>query len=99
MGAKTKQWILAKRKEIEAELSDFLKETKSDFTLEDIREAIYKEEETDDFTHLVAMFDVGQGMEELNNILATVSDAWNYFPHRSLKGLSPMEVISRENAT
>ena len=91
--------ILEKRKEIEAELSGFLKETKSDFTLDDIKEAIYEEEETDDFTHLVAMFDVGQGMEDLNNILETVSDAWNHFPHRSLKGLSPMEIISRENGT
>ena len=96
---KVEPQILEKRKEIEAELSGFLKETKSDFTLVDIKEAIYEEEETDDFTHLVAMFDVGQGMEDLNNILETVSDAWNHFPHRSLKGLSPMEIISRENGT
>jgi len=96
---KVEPQILEKRKEIEAELSGFLKETKSDFTLDDIKEAIYEEEETDDFTHLVAMFDVGQGMEDLNNILETVSDAWNHFPHRSLKGLSPMEIISRENGT
>ena len=96
---KVEPQILEKRKEIEAELSGFLKETKSDFTLDDIKEAIYEEEETDDFTHLVAMFDVGQGMKELNNILETVSNAWNYFPHRSLKGLSPMEIISRENGT
>ena len=96
---KVEPQILEKRKEIEAELSGFLKETKSDFTLDDIKEAIYEEEETDDFTHLVAMFDVGQGMEDLNNILETVSDAWNRFPYRSLKGLSPMEIISRENGT
>lgn len=99
MGDKTKPQILVKRKEIEAELSDFLKKTKSDFTFEDIEEAIYEEEETDDFTHLVAMFDVGQSMEELNNILETVSDAWNHFPHRSLNGLSPTEMLSREDGT
>ncbi|MEK7093306.1 MAG: hypothetical protein AAB927_02370 [Patescibacteria group bacterium] len=99
MKTKTKSEILEKRREIEAELSAFLKETKSDFTLDDIKEAIYEEEETDDFTHLVAMFDVGQGMEELNNILETVSDAWNYFPHNSLNGLSPAEMLSGENDT
>lgn len=96
---KVEPQILEKRKEIEAELSGFLKETKSDFTLDDIKEAIYEEEETDDFTHLVAMFDVGQGMKELNNILETVSNAWNYFPHRSLKGLSPMEMMRSKNGT
>lgn len=99
MKVETKSEILEKRKEIEAELSGFLKETKSDFTLDDIKRAIYEEEEGDDFTNLVAMFDIGQGMEELQNIIETVSDAWNYFPHRSLNGLSPAEMLSSKNGT
>jgi len=29
----------------------------------------------------------------LGSILELVSDAWNYFPHKVLKGLSPAEVL------
>src|SRR6516164_8137349 len=76
--------ILEKRREIEKELEDILKEIRSDFTLDDIREAIYKEEETDDFTDLIAMFDTGQGAIELQTVTELLSDAWNYFPHKIL---------------
>ena len=47
---KSKQRILARRKEIEKELLDFLKETKSDFELDDIKKIIYNEEGSDDLT-------------------------------------------------
>ena len=87
------QEIIEKRKEIEQELEDILKETGSDFTLEDIRETIYEEEETDDFTDLVAMFDMGQGAAELQTITELLSDAWNYFPHKILGGKSPAEML------
>jgi len=39
------------------------------------------------------MFDNGQGMPELSNILETLNDAWNYFPHKILGGLSPAEKL------
>lgn len=87
------QEIIEKRKEIEQELEDILKETGSDFTLKDIRETIYEEEETDDFTNLIAMFDMGQGAAELQTITELLSDAWNYFPHKILGGKSPAEML------
>jgi hypothetical protein len=87
------QEIIEKRKEIERELKDFLKETGSDFTFEDIRETIYEEEETDDFTDLIAMFDMGQGAAELQSVTELLSDAWNYFPHKVLGGKSPAEML------
>lgn len=90
---KNQQEIIEKRKEIERELEGFLKETKSDFTLENIKETIYEEEETDDFTDLIAMFDMGQGAEELQTITELLSDAWNYFPHKILGGKSPAEML------
>ena len=90
---KSKQEILDRRKEIEQELRDLLKETKSDFGLEDVKQAIYNEEETDDFHQLIAMFDRGGDASELSNILELVSDAWNYFPHKILDGASPAEVL------
>jgi 3-methyladenine DNA glycosylase Tag len=87
----TREQILERRKEIEQELSDFLSETKSNFGLEDIKNLIYNEEETDDMMKIVAMFDNGQGAADLDNVMETVSDAWNYFPHKILGNLSPAE--------
>lgn len=87
------QQILERRQEIEQELSAFLKETGSDFSLEHIKEIIYNEEGTDDLTNIIAMFDTGQRAAELENIIETVNDAWNYFPHKILGGLSPAEKV------
>ncbi len=93
MEFETLDQILAKRKEVEQELIEFLKETESDFTLEDIQQVIFEEENTDDLTDVIAMFDTGHGQLELSAILETVNDAWNYFPHKILGGISPAEMI------
>lgn len=85
--------IIKRRKEIEGELLEMLSETESDFTLDHIREAIYNEEENGDMMKVVAMFDRGGDATELENVLELVTDAWNYFPHKLLGGLSPAEKI------
>lgn len=89
----TRQQILKRRMEIEKELLELLKKTESDFGLEDIRDIIYNEDGQDSLTDIIAMFDTGQGALELENILETVNDAWNYFPHKSLDGLCPTEKL------
>jgi len=89
----TKKQILERRKEIEKELLKMLKETKSDFGLDDIKEIIYNEDGQDSLTDVIAMFDTGQDAVELQNVLELVNDAWNYFPHKCLNGLCPMEKI------
>lgn len=89
----SKQQILKRRKEIDQELVDMLKETKSDFTLDHIREAIFHEEDNDDMMKVVAMFDRGGDASELSNVLELVTDAWNYFPHKVLGGISPSEKL------
>ncbi len=43
--------ILERRKEIEQELVDMLKETESDFTLDHVRDVIYNEEDNDDMIY------------------------------------------------
>lgn len=83
--------ILKHRKEIEQELLDMLEKTKSHFSLQDIRDVIYNEKDTGDMMKIVAMFDRGGDASELENVLELVSDAWNYFPHKLLGGLSPAE--------
>ena len=68
-----------------------LKETESDFSLGDVKDMIYNEEEQDDMMKVVAMFDRGGDASELSNILELITDAWNYFPHKALGGISPAE--------
>ena len=93
MQTESKQQILERRKEIEQELVDMLKETESDFTLDHVRDAIYNEEDNDDMMKVVAMFDHGGDASELSNVLELATDAWNYFPHKVLGGISPAEQI------
>lgn len=93
MEIKSKQQILQRRKEIEQELVDWLQETGSEFGLEDIKEIIYNEDGQDAMTDIVAMFDTGQGAIELQNILEVIMEAWNYFPHKAIGGVSPAERV------
>jgi len=93
METESKQQILDRRKEIEQELVDMLKETESDFTLDHVRDVIFHEEDNDDMMKAVAMFDRGGDASELSNVLELVTDAWNYFPHKVLGGISPAEKL------
>ena len=89
--------ILKNRKEIEKELIELLKQTKGDFSLEDIKSIIYNEEDQDDLVKVIAIFDRGQGLIEMNEIIEVINDAWNFFPHKCLSGLCPMEKISEQH--
>lgn len=91
----TQRQILAQRAEIELDLIELLKETGSDFSLQDVKDAIFQEEDTSDMMKVVAMFDRGGDTAELGNIIELVTDAWNYFPHQLLGGLSPEEKATR----
>ena len=84
MEIESKQQILERRKEIDQELTDMLKVTESDFTLDHVRDVIFHEENNDDMMKVVAMFDRGGDASELSNVLELVTDAWNYFPHKVL---------------
>jgi hypothetical protein len=97
MKTETKEQIILHRTEIEQELADLLRETGSDFALADIKQIIYDEEGQDDLNRVIMMFDTGQGAVELNNIMEVLIDAWNYFPHKVLDGLSPAEKSLRHN--
>ena len=93
MEIESKQQIFERRKEIEKELLEMLKEAKSDFGLDDVKEIIYNEDGQDSLTDIIAMFDMGQSAAELQNVLELVNDAWNYFPHKVIGGLSPAEKL------
>ena len=91
MKSESKEDIIERRKEIEQELALMLKQTGSDFTVEDVKTAIYEEEDNDDMQKIIAMFDAGDPVN-LSNVLELVTDVWNYFPHRALGGKSPIEI-------
>jgi hypothetical protein len=93
MQIESKQQILERRKEIEQELEEMLKKTESDFSLDHVRDVIFYEKSNDDMMKVIAMFDRGGDSSELSDILELVTDAWNYFPHKALSGISPAEAI------
>lgn len=89
----SKKEILKKRKEIAKELSSMLRRTKSPFTVEYIKDLIYREKDPDDLEKVVSIFGKSKNIKELKQTLAIINDAWNYFPHKCLGGLCPMEKI------
>ena len=93
MQIESKEQIAQRREEIEQDIVELLSRAKSDFTLADVKEIICNEEGQDDLTKAISMFDTGKIPDELENILELTNDAWNYFPHKILKGLSPAEKI------
>jgi len=93
---KLKEFI-KRRKEIEKELQEMLDEHESEFDLDYIKKVIYEEQDDDDLMKIVSIFDRGGDASELENILELTNDAWNYFPHKCLNGLCPMEKIVKEN--
>ncbi len=84
--------MFVKRREIEYDITKLLKDSGDEVDFEDVLDIIYNEDDSGDFQQLIALFDRGGDASELDNILATVTDAWNYFPHKSLNGASPAEI-------
>lgn len=83
--------VKERKREVEDDLKDLLKQTKSDFDIKYIKNIIYNEVGEGDLTKVIAVFDRGGDFSEMSNILDLATDAWNYFPHKSLGGKSPAE--------
>jgi len=93
MQIKPKEQIIKRQREIEQDIIDMLSRAGSEFTLDDVKDVIYNEESQNDLMKVISMFDTGKIPDELENILELTNDAWNYFPHKTLKGLSPAEMM------
>ncbi len=93
MQIKPKEQIIKRQRAIEQDIIDMLSRAGSEFTLDDVKDVIYNEESQNDLMKVISMFDTGKIPDELENILELTNDAWNYFPHKTLKGLSPAEMM------
>jgi hypothetical protein len=86
----------------EMRLSDLLDKAHSSATLSDIRRLIF--DETDlmppsyYFNQIIAMFHTTARKVDDDALLRAVQDAWNYFPHLSLSGHCPVDVLRRLSA-
>jgi hypothetical protein len=89
-----KKAIIKRRGEIKNKLSELIEKNKLGFSFADIEKMILEEKDKKDFHKILAMFfenSQSPDINEMNNLMQTVNDAWNYFPHQSLGGLSPAE--------
>jgi hypothetical protein len=86
----------------ELRLSDLLKKAHSMATLDDIQRLIFDESDLMPpsyyFRQIIALFDTTSKKIDENALLRVVQDAWNYFPHLSLSGYCPVEVLRRLSA-
>ncbi|MGI8420306.1 MAG: hypothetical protein ACR2LN_06745 [Candidatus Levyibacteriota bacterium] len=91
--------ILRKRKEIEEKITRMLTKENNDFYIDDVKEIIYFEESQNALTTILEMFSLKDKREsEVVNLIQLLNDAWNYFPHKVLNGLSPIEKISENSS-
>jgi hypothetical protein len=89
--------LLEYRGLVEAHISTLLKQARSSSTLEDIKRLILNESpatvRADYFADLLAMFDTPLSTIDVHASAAALQEAWNYFPHRSLNGRCPAEIM------
>jgi hypothetical protein len=82
---------------VEDRLADLMQLANIDIPAATIKSVIFEDEHTEFRSYLndmLALFaDAKHTMDE-DKLLSVVQDAWNYFPHRSLDGRSPAEVLA-----
>ena len=89
-----KQEIAKRRNEIKNKLSELIEKNKLGLSFADIERMILEENGQKDFNKIVFLFLKNfdsADINESNNLVQAVNDAWNYFPHQVLGGLSPAE--------
>lgn len=90
---KSKEEITQKRADIEKQLNEVIGSLGLSISFKEIKEMIYNEQDQNALHEIMGKFDSGQDVDDLNKIMAIVNEAWNYFPHKVLGGLSPAEKI------
>jgi len=84
------------RKIIESQVREIINYYQVDTTFEEMKEMVFNENGQKDFNKLIERFIFtmnSNNLDEINEVLKFINAVWNYFPHKSLKGLSPIEKI------
>lgn len=87
--------IIKKREDIETKLSKILRENKINASFYEIKDMIFEEKDHKDLGEIISLFKKIKSIEDLNIIMQIISDTWSYFPHRSLGGKCPKEMIQK----
>jgi hypothetical protein len=86
-----------RRRLTEARLSRLLRKAGADISVEVIETLIFGYHHTRFKTYrarLLALFSTLENFIDKDVLLPIVEDAWNYFPHDSLNGRSPADLIA-----
>ena len=88
--------ISLNRSNILEQLDSIIKENSSKASVDEILKIIYEEEGGSVIKDIFLLICSGKelNINEMNKILEVVNSAWNYFPHKKLNGLSPIEKIT-----
>lgn len=85
--------ILNKRQQIEKLFEQIIKKSKSSLTLGDIKNIVYNENGQQDIQKIISFFPDIQNFNELQQLTSLIIEAWNYWPHKNINGLCPVEKL------
>ena len=96
------RWLDSLIKSIRSSLiENFIKELnlEDEITLEGLKDIILNEKEGNkEFNYLISIFvSRVSNINRANEVSQIISEAWNSFPHKSLGGLSPQQIIKNSN--
>jgi hypothetical protein len=87
--------IVEYRTRLSARILYLLVSFDSEATVDDIKQLILEHDGTthpsECFADMIPLFRASK--DDLDSLLPVIQDAWNYFPHRSLGGRCPAEVM------
>lgn len=85
--------IEQKRSDIEQRLKIFLHQAGSPFQVADVAALINNEQTARDFGAMIQILSNSIPPIMFEEFVSLISDAWNYFPHQCLGGLSPAQKV------
>jgi hypothetical protein len=89
--------IIRRRVLTETRLTQLLEEAGGDVTLNIIQFLIFDYHHTRSSTYFAQLFALFSSLPNgtgIDTLLPVIEDAWNYFPHRSLDGRCPAEILA-----
>lgn len=82
---------------LEKKIEELIEELnlQNEINLEEVKEIIFNEKDGNkEFNHLISIFvSKVPDINRANEVAQIISEAWNTFPHKSLGGLSPADII------